>query len=67
MLLRHPVRVDFDPSVKEHRFAVRSFMKRNAWADSPLKFNYDPSFGSIAEQVHVKLLQWYMDNDKEAE
>jgi hypothetical protein len=55
--------VTFDPSLKEHRAAVRAFMKRKAWMDSPIKFRNDPNFGSVADQVQTKLLQWYMEQE----
>lgn len=65
MLLRHPNTVDFNPANRAHRLAVAAFMKRNAWADSPVRFTHDPTYGSIAEQVRVKLLQWYISRDVE--
>lgn len=60
MLLQLPPTVEFDPSNKKHRDAVRAFMRRNAWVDSPIRFAYDPAFGSTAAQVQTKLLAWYM-------
>ncbi len=60
MLLQHSELVDFDPAKKEHRQAVRDFMKRRAWADTHMRFSYDPAYGSVAEQVQSKLLSWYM-------
>lgn len=63
MLLTLPATVEFDPSKKAHRDAVRAFMKRQAWVDSPIRFAYDPAYGSIADQVRAKLLQWYMDKE----
>lgn len=60
MLLKRRETFDFDPSLKEHRAAARAFMKRRAWADSPLRFNHDPKYGSVADQVQAKLLDWYM-------
>lgn len=63
MLLTLPATVEFDPSKKAHRDAVRAFMKRQAWVDSPIRFAYDPAYGSIADQVRSKLLQWYMDKE----
>lgn len=59
-ILRQVGTIEFDPSKREHRDAVRAFMKRNAWVDSPLRFAYDPQFGSVAEQVKSKLLDWYI-------
>jgi len=56
--------VVFDPNNKEHRDAVRDFMKRKAWADSSLKFTYDPAYGNVAIQVQLKLLQWYLDQEE---
>lgn len=63
MLLKRPEFVVFDPSIKEHRQAVRAFMKRKAWSDSPLKFTHDPKFGSVADQVQSKLLYWYAEQE----
>ena len=60
MLLRHHPVVEFDPSNKEHRAAVRQFMKRKAWGDVNLRFAYNPTYGSIASQVQTRLLEWYM-------
>ena len=60
MLLKRMETIDFDPSNKEHRAAVRAFMRRKAWVDSPLRFTHDPNYGSIAEQVQAKLLDWYI-------
>lgn len=62
MLLKKP-EIVFDPSKKEHRAAVRSFMVRKAWVDSPIRFAYDPAYGSVSDQVQIKLLQWYMDKE----
>jgi len=63
MLLRHPEVVAFDPSKKEHRQAVRDFMKRRAWADTAMRFAHDPSYASVANQVQCKLLEWYMHHE----
>ena len=60
MILKKPNTVTFDPNDRTHRAVVRAFMRRRAWADSPIRFNYDPTYGSIAEQVQMKLLHWYM-------
>jgi hypothetical protein len=64
MLLNRQETTVFDPSNKEHRAAVRAFMKRLAWADSPIRFGHDPRYGSVAEQVRDKLLIWYMEQDE---
>jgi len=61
--LKKPATVVFDPNIKEHRDAVRDFMKRKAWADSKLKFTWDPAYGNIAIQVQLKLLQWYIEQE----
>jgi hypothetical protein len=66
-LLKRPDSVEFDPSNKEHRLAVRAFLKRRAWADSPLKFTHDPNFGSVADQVQTKLLLWYSEQEEARE
>lgn len=60
MLFKRQDLVEFNPANKEHRAAVRAFMKRRAWADSPIRFAHDPQYGSVADQVQAKLLQWYM-------
>lgn len=64
MLLKRRDTVDFDPSKKEHRAAAAAFLRRRAWADSPLRFNHDPAFGSVADQVEKKLLMWYLNKEK---
>lgn len=64
MLLTRQKTVDFDPSNKDHRNAVRLFMKRRAWADTAIRFTHDPAFGSIAEQVQFKLLNWYISREE---
>ena len=63
MLLKRREIIDFDPSNRAHRDAVRLFMQRSAWADSPLRFSHDPQFGSVAEQVKTKLLNWYVEKE----
>lgn len=59
--------VVFEPNNKDHRAAARAFMKRKAWADSPLRFTHDPEYGSVAEQVQAKLLQWYVSKEEDRE
>ena len=66
-MLKRVETVDFDPTNKEHRAAVRSFMKRKAWVDSSIRFSNDPAFSSIVDQVQTKLLQWYMDKEETRE
>jgi hypothetical protein len=63
-MLRTPDTVKFDASNKTHRAAVRSFLKRRAWGDSPIRFSHDPEYGSVADQVQAKMLQWYMAQDE---
>ena len=60
MLLQTPKAVKFDPSLKEHRDAVRAFVVRRAWVDSPFRFSHDPAYSSVVEQVQVKLLNWFL-------
>lgn len=60
MFLKRQEPITFDPSNREHRAAVRAFMKRRAWVDSPIRFSHDPQYGSVAEQVQAKLLDWYI-------
>ncbi len=55
--------VKFDPANPEHRKSVAKFMKRTAWADSDFRFAHDPAFGSVADQVKVKMLHWYIAQD----
>jgi len=64
MLLKRRETIVFNPSDREHRAAVRAFLKRMAWADSPLRFSYNSAFGSVAEQVQTRLLQWYLDQEE---
>lgn len=63
-MLKHPDTVHFDPSVKQHRQAAHAFMRRGTWADSPLRFAYDPAHGSVADQVRNKMLTWYVAQDQ---
>jgi hypothetical protein len=60
MFIKPVQTIDFDPSNKKHREAVAAFLKRKAWADSPLRFTHDPAYGSVAQQVQTKLLEYYM-------
>ena len=64
MLLKRRETIVFNPSDREHRAAVRAFLKRMAWADSPLRFSYNSAFGSVAEKVQTRLLQWYLDQEE---
>ncbi len=64
MLLKRQETVEFNPANKEHRAAVRAFLKRKAWADSPIRFAHDPVYGSVADQVQAKLLQWYVGQEE---
>lgn len=63
MLLQHPKTVKFNPANKAHRSAIRAFMKRRAWADSPIRFSHDPAYGSVVEQVQTLLLEWYLNRE----
>jgi len=63
MFLQLPKTVKFDPADKAHRASVRAFMKRRAWVDSPIRFTYDPVYGSVVEQVQTKLLAWYLERE----
>lgn len=63
MILHKMNTVAFDASNKLHRKAVASFMKRNAWADSPIRFSHDPEYGSVADQVKAKMLAWYINRE----
>lgn len=66
MLLKRRETVDFDPSNRYHRAAVKAFLRRKAWSDSPIQFSYDPNYGngSVADQVQSKLLEWYLSKEK---
>ena len=66
MILQKHETVNFDPTKREHRAAVRAFLKRRAWSDSPIRFSYDPNYGngSVADQVQSKLLDWYLSREK---
>ena len=64
MLLKRRETIVFNPSDREHRAAVRAFLKRMAWADSPLRFSYNSAYGSVAEQVQTRLLQWYLEQEE---
>ena len=63
MILQHSATTDFDPSNKEHRQAVKDFLKRKAWADAKFRFTHDPVYGSVASQVQGKLLDWYLEQE----
>jgi hypothetical protein len=63
MILQKTNTVNFDASNPEHRKAVAMFMKRTAWADTSYRFSHDPAFGSVADQVKVKMLHWYIAQD----
>lgn len=60
MYLKKPETIKFDPSIKEHRQAVSAFMKRRAWSDSALRFTHDPMYGSVSEQVQLRLVEYYI-------
>lgn len=63
MFLKNHDTVNFNAANKGHRQAVALFLKRNAWIDSPIRFSYDPTYGSVSEQVQVKLVQYYLDKE----
>jgi len=66
MLLKKPLTVKFDPAIKPHRAAVQAFLKRKAWGDATVRFSHQPEYGnsSVAEQVQIQLLEWYMNKEK---
>ena len=66
MYLKGPEVVQFDPNKKEHRKAVVDFRKRRAWGDTKIRFAYDPAYGSVANQVESKLLEWYIKKEIKA-
>jgi hypothetical protein len=63
MILEKTNTVHFDANNPEHRKAVAVFMKRNAWGDTSYRFSHDAAFGSVADQVKVKMLHWYIQQD----
>jgi hypothetical protein len=60
MILCHQETIKFDASNKEHRDAVRCFMKRFAWADSPIRFAPSPVYSNLVHEIREEMLQWYM-------
>lgn len=66
MILTKSETIQFNPAQKLHRAAAKAFMVRRAWADSPLRFTYDPEYNqtSVAEQVQSKLLAYYLNKEK---
>lgn len=64
MALQKQKSVVFDPSEKSHRDAVKAFLKRRAWSDSPIRFLAASPYGSIADQVTAQLLFWYMEQEE---
>lgn len=64
MFLQRTQTVSFDPANKEHRAAARLYLKRKSWADSPLRFSHDATYGSVSSQVESKLLNWYADQEE---
>lgn len=67
MYLKRQEIVEFDPNNKAHRAAARAFLKRKAWVDSPLRFAHDTGYGSVAEQIQSKLLDWYVAQEEAKE
>lgn len=66
MFIKPQPTVDFDPSIKMHRQAVYSFLKRKAWIDSPIKFRRDPAFTCLVTQVQTKLLLWHAEQENKS-
>jgi hypothetical protein len=66
MILSKTATVQFNPAQKIHRAAVKAFMVRRAWVDSPLRFAEDPVYNhaSVADQVQSKLLAYYLKKEK---
>lgn len=64
MFLQHTPTVEFNPANRDHRNAVRDFMKRKAWADTSVRFSYNPTYGSVAAQVQTRLLEWYIQQEE---
>lgn len=67
MYLKRQEVIEFDPSNKAHRAAARAFLRRKAWVDSPLRFAHDTGYGSVAEQIQAKLLDWYVAQEEAKE
>lgn len=64
MPLQRTKTVKFDPANKEHRDAVRAFMKRRAWSDTNFRFSHEPEYGSIVDQVMEKLTNWFLEQEE---
>jgi len=63
MLLSHQQPITFDPSNREHRLAVESFMKNKTWGN--IRFAGETgAYGSIPHQVQTRLLEWYLQQEK---
>lgn len=64
-ILRVPRRVEFDPALPEHRAAVVAYFQRNAWCDSPIRFEHDAtSYHNLDQQVRDQLINWYISRDQ---
>ena len=64
-ILKNVTRVDFDPSLPAHRQAVRKLLVRNSWNDTGFRFNLDPAYDNLIDQVTHMTLDWYASQDKE--
>ena len=60
MILNNPDLVNFDPTNIAHRDAVKGFMKNRTWGNTNLRFTVDQEYSSVAIQVQVRLLEWYI-------
>jgi hypothetical protein len=67
MFLKRQEVIEFNPANKAHRAAARAFLRRKAWVDCPLRFAHDTGYGSVAEQVQAKLLDWYVAQEEAKE
>lgn len=65
-ILRVQRRVEFNPSDPTHRRAVMAYFRRNAWSDSPIRFEHDTvNYHNLDQQVRDQLINWYSENDPE--
>ena len=63
MLLKVRDKVKFDPSNREHRNAIKAFLKRNAWNDTEFRFSLEPEYHNLIDMCQSMLLDWYLSND----
>lgn len=57
--------IRFNVTDAKHRGYVNEFLTTRSWAKCPVVFYLEPEYASLSEMVSVKMLQFYMSNDKE--